>query len=385
MKTLTAFVACMALVAGMKAFPKHSMRFTELSELLLNQEELYRKVKLCTHLPKVEVDSQGHSWPHFCYSLPSNTEQEVIFQRVYNGDLWTYRLDQHSGFPEFQFRVVEAIKPCAKQMECADSQGRVWKNWCYSDGSLVEFEQKASNNGTDWEFVEDKIGAYELFDYRRIEHKVDAEQQKFEETQWSFFWDVFGIDDQDEENDGFLSDSDETNEEQFDANFADIDEQSDLIEVPIEEKSENGGKNTAEQPKNENSTETPENCYELETDNSERYFWVEFDSKGKKVEFEMDARGNFLLNNETKLRIPTDADFESDKNVTTRSIPLSCEVAQSEDLRLEADKEMRGCIGWMMGRCIRSRRRQRRRDMGCINSIRFQDTESQRISLLCFR
>ena len=326
MKTLVLLTVLLS-AASLQSPRPVLLGFPQLSDLLNSPEDLYAQVRLCPHSAEREVDGKGHGWPRYCRVDRHGEETEVVFRREYTEAGWTYLIDQFKGRREMQFRVVEHIGSCAEKQEEKDGQGLFWPLWCYSDGSKVQFQQ-ISPEEQGWSYVQDKDGGVRLCQYRRILHDKVAEAPQFLETKWSFLWNIFGLQEDDEDEIG--------------AEREEIVPISEPIEAPIEK--ETHVVVLKPQPQAITQEEAPSDCYLLETDPSERYFWVQYDSKGRQIAFEKDSRGNYLLNNTTYTRIPLAPHSDFQDNTLTRNIALSCPAldASGREISFKSDEAIPG-------------------------------------------
>ena len=330
MKTLVLLTGLLS-VASLHSPRPILLGFAQLSDLLHSPEDLYSQTQLCPHSAQREEDGKGHSWPRYCRVDRDGQETEVLFRREYTQTGWTYAMDQFKGRPEMQFRLVEHISPCAGRAEEKDGQDHIWPLWCDSDGRKVEF-QRVQQEGQDWTYVQDKAAGVGLCQYRKILHgEAKTENPQFLETKWGFLWNIFGLQGKDkDEND---SDRDE---------IAPIREPMPVLPSPAANKPDLSTLETDYQSNLQQ--EAPSDCYPLETDPSERYFWAQFDSKGRQIAFEKDSRGNYLLNNTTRTRIPVSQAADFQDLSLDRNIGLSCPVfsPSGRELNFQSDESIAG-------------------------------------------
>ena len=330
MKTLVLLTLLLS-VLGLRSSRSVALGFSQLTDLLLSPDDIYHQVKLCPHSASREIDGRGHDWPRYCKVDKDDQETQLLFRRDYSESGWTYVIDQFEGRPEFQYRVVEHIAPCAGKEDEVDGLGNLWSPWCYPDGTTVSFELSTSQP---WTYLQDNQGGFSPCQFRRITHASEPlEQPQFMETKWSFLWNLFGL--SEDEDDELVSDIDEEVNQDTDFNYT-VNPSENMYKEVV---------SLPSKPTESDHDSQPTDCYPLETDPSNRYFWVQFDSKGRKIAFEKDSRGNYVLSNSTHSRIPVSPLSDYEDTTGDRDISLACGItdpATGKEVTLKSDEALEG-------------------------------------------
>jgi hypothetical protein len=97
-------------------------------------------------------DGKGFSWLNYC----DEGLQRLVFFKEFE-DEWTFVTDYEAGIEEFAFRVLVQVDRCEGDLLDVDSDGHTWPAWCFESGRRLEFQVANGRFVVDVENGEEKF------------------------------------------------------------------------------------------------------------------------------------------------------------------------------------------------------------------------------------